>query len=361
MKLFKIILLLLTSTPFYSQELAVESKPLPLTKSFTTYKNKVFCLKSDGKIDIWDVNEMDKTNVIKKDKFNTIYLGTKHGAVFKLDPTDLKLTLYNNKSTLIDRGDYDIFFNSKNELFLMSGYGIHAIEKGKKWSKFDQSGTMVSLCNNVYSRKKQKNWEPKCTKFFFIMPDTIYKDKNGIIWMSKSYGEWRHEYHRFDIEQAAILKPKGDYMINPHYLFEDSFGTIYGTSGSMHFSQSGSISIIENNEVIKSINSTELTDKKGKILFKEGMMIGPSTYNKFNRKFYFSTSSGIYSADLVKNNFINFELIFNPTLNWQQEPLAIGYSMSYEKLDFIDIDQLLFLTSNNGLGLYSNKKIKWLN
>ena len=163
------------------------------------------------------------------------------------------------------------------------------------------------------------------------------------------------------MEKGKIIEHNEDNYISPDYLFEDNLGKIYGTNGSMHFFQFGSIDIIDNNKIIKTINSKTLKDSSNNLIFEEGIMLGPATYNQYNRRFYFSTTKGIFVADFYKNEFINFKEFLKPKLNWKQEPLAIGVSMSYKKLEFIEKNKLLILTLNNGLVFYDNDKKIWLN
>ncbi len=347
----------------------VESKEV-LVKSFKVSENYIFCSNTNGIIYVWNLNTMEKVdslkldntffNCITKDKNGHIYLGTKNSKIYKINNNKLELIL-DLSSKIKDREIYHIYFNSKNELFVIHNRGIYSPSKNKTWSEFDQRGTIVSLKKRVFIGKKRKPWGYKYLKDFFTLPDYIYKDKSGVLWMSKSYGEWGSSSHRFSIEKEIIIKNDEDNYISPDYLFEDNSGLLYGTNGSMHFFQYGSIEIIENNKIKKNINSKEIRGTDGNVIFKDGLMLGPATYNEFNGKYYFSTTNGIYEAEFSNNEFVNFKQFWQPKLNWKQEPLAIGVAMSYKELKFVDETKLLVLTSNNGLALYDGKSMKWLN
>lgn len=358
-----LLIVILVNNFIFAQNNKITDKKKQVTKYFKISKNYVYCVNTLGNIDIWNITEEKKIDSIKindtifscvtKDNNGNIYFGTRNSNIYKVN--NGKLDLFLNLNTEIkEKVIHHIYFNSKDELFIVHNGGIYSPSKNKTWSEFDQRGSIVS--------RGKKN------KDFFMLPDYIYKDKDGVLWMSKSYGEWGSSSHRFNIEKEMIIKNKEGSYISSDYIFEDNSDKLYGTNGSMHFFQRGSIDIIEGNKIIKNINIIRINENeikggnnKKEVVLENSLMLGPGTYNEFNGKYYFSSTNGIYEAELNNNEFINFTQFLKLKLNWKQEPLAIGVAMSYKELKFIEKGKLLILTSNNGLALYYDKNIKWLN
>ncbi len=359
------LILILYNLSLFAQKTESNKDKITLVSSYKVSDNYIYCTNKNGDITIWNTLKKAKTDSIQitgtfftcvsKDTDGDIFFGSKQGDIYKFDKKEHKLSIFLSLKRKKSKNEiHKIYFNSKNELFIILSNGIYSASKNKLWSKFDQRGTIVSL-------RKKTIWGHRIVKKFFTVPDYLYQDKKGVIWMSKSYGEWGSSSHRFDIENEKIIKNDDDNYMSPDYLFEDTTGKIFGTNGSMHFFQFGSINIINGNKIIKTIDSKTLKTSDKKLISENGIMLGPATYNQYNHKFYFSTTKGIFSADFNKNEFINFKEYWNPTLNWKQEPLAIGVAMSYKELEFIEKNKLVILTTTNGLVLLDNDKEFWLN
>ena len=84
--------------------------------------------------------------------------------------------------------------------------------------------------------------------------------------------------------------------------------------------------------------------------------VGPGAYNKIDKSIYFATSTGFYKADPTTDK-IKPKFLFNAKFTWSREPMAIGVTMSILKLDFTTDNRLLFLTENDGLGIYDGKTL----
>ena len=76
---------------------------------------------------------------------------------------------------------------------------------------------------------------------------------------------------------------------------------------------------------------------------------------------YFATQKGIYRASVPNEGEIKeIELVFTPELLYSRENLAIGYQMAIKKIEFTVDNKLIFLTVNNGIGIYDGQHIKML-
>ena len=89
--------------------------------------------------------------------------------------------------------------------------------------------------------------------------------------------------------------------------------------------------------------------------------IGASTIDAATETLYIATQKGIYQTPLPKSGRVtNIELLCNRQLYWEREPLAIGAKMAIKKL-FFHNGKLFFLTAQNGIGVYHEGVINYLN
>jgi hypothetical protein len=129
-----------------------------------------------------------------------------------------------------------------------------------------------------------------------------------------------------------------------------------------------SVSIIFDGFNRKAIQDTTVKVEKGKngeftVISKrhpipEEPFVGPGIFNKSDTCIYFATNEGFYKASLPNEGKVNnARLLFNPTLSWEREPLAIGVGMTVKRIEFTADNKLLFLTSNDGFGIYDGHKL----
>lgn len=104
--------------------------------------------------------------------------------------------------------------------------------------------------------------------------------------------------------------------------------------------------------------SKDFIDTTKTNFFEGGIFVGPGEYNSYENKLYFATTEGFYrSAIPDKRRIKNPELLFTPKLMWERERLAIGVGMAVKKLEFTNDNRLVFLTSNNGIGVYAENEL----
>lgn len=337
-----------------------------LTKMLVDSEN-LYALNANGQLYVWDLKTLKKKYTsdttedytsIAKDNLNKIYLGTGNGEIYSLNTNDYLTDIYFHLKK--DYSVSDIFFNSKGELFLIIPYAIYDPVKDKYWNDFKHqpNGMIVSKRYLFFFRKR--------TNEYFDMPQYTFIDSKDRIWMTKSFGEFGGSIQIFDTKERKELSSEIDSLdfglIFPKSVFEDKSQNIYITSGLQHFMNSGDIFKINNNLSTKIYDSEDFRDTSDTKLFSDGIFVGPGAYNPYDNKIYFATTDGFYRASIPTEGRIgNPELIFKPELLWDREPLAIGVSMSLKKIDFTDDNRLVFLTSNNGIGIYDGKKLIMLN
>lgn len=326
----------------------------------------IYALNSNGQLATWDLKNLTRTftsdttvkyTSIAKDNSNKIYLGTAKGKIFTFNKNDYSIDLH-----LELKKDYsvtDIFFNSADEIFLIVPFAIYDPVKDKHWTDFKHqpNGMIVSKRFLFFFRKR--------TNQYFDMPQYTFIDSQDRIWMTKSFGEFGGSVQIFDTRKRTELNADIDSLnfglLFPKSVFEGKNQNIYITSGLQHFMNSGDIFRIKNNLATKIYDSEDFRDTTDNNPFGGGIFVGPGAYNPFDNKIYFATTEGFYRASIPNEGRIeNPELIFKPELLWDREPLAIGVSMSLKKLEFTDDQRLVFLTSNNGIGIYDGTELKMI-
>jgi hypothetical protein len=361
----KILTLLVLLTGFFSQaqtdSLKIEN---PTFKSMIVGDDKLYALDNNGFLSVWDLKNLEKIyksidtvkhfSSISKDKQNQIFIGTEDGKILKLNKSNFSTELF-----IKLKRDYfvsDIFFNSENEIFLIVPYAIYDPIRNEKWTDF------VHSPNGIIVRKRFLFFFRKKTNTYFDMPQYTFIDSKDRIWMIKSWGEFGGTVQIFDTRKKRELKANIDNLdfglLSPKSVFEDDKKNIYVTSGLQHFMNSGEIYKISDNKASLIYSSENFRDTTDNNPFDSGVFVGPGQYNENEHKIYFATTSGFYRSEIPKEGRIkNPEFLFKPDLIWEQEPLAIGIGMTIKKLEFTKDNKLVFLTSNNGIGIYDGKKL----
>lgn len=246
-----------------------------------------------------------------------------------------------------------------------------------------------------------------------IPMDYVFLDKEQNVWFAYDAGEWGGDVCFFNLKSKEFIydnwlrleddekfKDKNEYFIELQNKFSDKIkinqndtifkfpyelnissgmkGVVYDdednifiSSSGMHFSIDGSISKIYKTEVkdfYKSCFDEDILDqikdndttKIGKFLFRNiTEYLGPLAYNKFNKSIYYYSSNGFYklSGNQCKNSK---EFIFKPWIEWTAGlPDAVGYQMNVIKFEFVSEREIIFLTSNNGIGYFDGKSVKY--
>lgn len=323
----------------------------------------VYALNANGRLYVWDLktfkrrytsDSTENYTSIAKDNLNKIYLGTGNGKIYSLNTNDFSTDIYFHLKK--DHSVSDIFFNSKGELFLIVPYAVYDPVQDKYWTDFKHqpNGMIVSKRFLFFFRKR--------TNEYFDMPQYTFIDSKDRIWMTKSFGEFGGSVQIFDTRERMELSSDIDSLnfglLFPKSVFEDKSQNIYITSGLQHFMNSGDIFLIKNNLASKIYDSEDFRDTTNANPFNSGIFVGPGAYNSFDNKIYFASTDGFFRTSIPNEGRIeNPELLFNPELLWDREPLAIGVSMSVKRLEFTEDNKLVFLTSNNGIGIYDEKKM----
>lgn len=365
MKRIILILLIFRTGIIFSQTDSLKTNYLSI-KSSIIHNQEILAIDNNGKLNIWDLKTFKKIfqsnnqntffTSLGKNKNGQFFIGTKKGRVLKFDRKEksIKQFLKLKKNFWTIEG---IVFNAESEIFLIMPFGIYEPQSDKLWTEFEHKGVLMTVYVKKFLGFKKR------LKKYFSKPDYTFIDKNQIMWMSKTFGEFGSVMQLFDLKNKKIINlPDSLSFGEPKSMFDSNDGTIFITSGLHHFMQSGSITKIKNFKTIGTYNSNELKDKDGKLVFPNEIFIGSGNYNPYDKKIYFSTTNGVYKTGFLEGKELkNIELVFQPKLTWKQEPLAIGIDTAIKKIDFLSNGDLILITESNGIGIYRNNKLNWLN
>jgi hypothetical protein len=370
--LFTSIFLFLLGNVGFAQSDSLKIERISKTKfsyrSIVVVDNKIFALNDIAKLVIWDLDKLDTIHfshndnyvhytAICKDKLNQIYLSTDEGFVYKINPTDLSFS----KFLKIKYPIHSICFNSINKIFLIVPNAVYQPEEKRHWDKFSNHA------GGIIVHKKKMLFFKKRIYTFFRIPQFTYLDNTDRWWMCSSFGEFGGEAQIFDTRKERIYDNNFDInngLIFPKSIFEDTIGNIFITSGIQHFGSSGTIiKITSERKITKIYDSKDYIEipKWNLSTSNDGIFVGPGAYNKDDNCIFFSTNKGFYKALLPSEGKLkNPQLLFSPQLSWDREPLAMGVGMAIKSLEFTIDNKLLFLTSNDGIGIYDGQKLTFL-
>lgn len=355
-------------------------------KEFEVVENKIYAVTNGDSLVLINIKNskvkfLDKNvvSIIKNSKGN-IFLIKNDGDVFgqNLKSKFIKVT------SLTANKFYAIKVDNNDEVIVFSDKAIHYENQ--------------EFIPNIESPFYRKSGRRKRNEFL-IPADYLFVDKKNYMWFAYNAGEWGGNVCFFDLNQKKFIYDLNDnngenFPYSNSYISSSIKGVvyknedIYTSSSSMHFYVSGAfyklkkldkkyitcsnISVLEHTSI--SIDSLKLrhqklsyyTDKQWEelqnltTLYSE--YLGPITFNKFNNSLYYYSNLGFFKLFEKDDCVFSKEFYFKPEISWQYGlPDAVGYQMNISKFEFISINELVFLTSSNGIGFYNGKELKYFN
>ena len=339
----------------------------PSFHSMLITDNYLLALNKTGKLSIWDLGSLEKIAIytdtsiqytsLAKDRYDEIFIGTNRGRIFRIDTSDFSTELFLELKKRVEVTK--MFFNSANRLYLIVPTAIYDPLTGKYWNKFKHEPSGI----NRKRRFLYFFWRK--TNTYFAWPSYTFIDRQDRIWMTASFGEFGGSVQVFDTRKTKELKADFDNinfgLLFPKSVFDDDKGNVYLTSGLQHFMKTGQIYRISNSTATTIYDSQDFKDTTSSNFMYSGIFVGPGAFNEQEQKIYFATTNGFYRSEIPERGRIkNPELLFTPDLDWENEPLAIGIAMTIKKVGFTSDNRLVFLTSNNGIGIYNGEKLTML-
>lgn len=323
-------------------------------KDFAYDGDRIWGLTTEGKLALFDATNGDPISdnvkndsaiiVLTNDKEGNIIIGDKSKAIKKYDKqTKTWRTLFKFDNNLLA-----ITFDSKNNCYLITNKGI-----------YDNSSS------TYFYPDSSQNHQIRHQAGWFREP-TFLTDKNDNIWVGFGYGEWGGELFIFNTKGKKFIIPqlKGfPITLNPIKSIFESSENVFVTSGLMHFSTSGSIAKFDNfhsSLVFESEEHKKFPKDSTNDEFIDGEYIGPGVYNEKDNCIYFYSQNGIFKGnpknDLSKID--NWTKVLQPNLHWTNgQPDAVGSPMNVLKLKFVNSDKLIFVSQNDGIGIYDGKTL----
>lgn len=361
MKYLHILLLLLLHTFGYSQSDAAKVQ----YREMIMDGKHLYALSAKGELAVWDIGSFKKLyqiqdtmfSAIAKDRNNSIHIGTKDGRLARINTESFGLDWYSQLKKKVHI--HNIFFNSKNKMFLTVPYCVYDPLNDKKWNKFKiirTAGMSVSVVKKflffTYLRP---------AKYHFMLPKYAFTDSSDRIWMANSFGEFGTALNVFDANKEAELDPdifENYGLLHLQSVFEDNKNNVFITSGLQHLGYSGgNIYKIINDKAVTIFDSDDYSPKTPE----GGLYIGPGAYSAKEQKVYFAAENGIYRAVVpVVGKITEIEKVVAPELQSNRENLAIGMQMAIKKMEFTPDNKLVFLTANNGIGIFNGKDVMML-
>ena len=323
----------------------------PTIKDMIAKDSLLYAVTTDGKLKCWNLSTEKKNTVthnlrftftaIGSDKQQNVVVGTNNGKLFTLSDKGLQLLHAMQKPYTIEH----IVFNSQNEPYLIIRNALYAPLTHTYWTAFPQQTTV-----GIRIEKRAKE--------FFRFPSCVFVDAHDVIWMTNFYGEFGGSFQLFDSKERKPLNRSIENLelglFFPQSIFSDGkTDAVYIASGLQHLINSGDIFKIDNYTAEKILNDDDFD-------LNNRLFIGASTIDPVTQTLYIATQKGIYKTFLSESGKIgNLELLCEPKLRWEREPLAIGAKMAIKKLLLVR-GNLLFLTSQNGIGVFENGNISYL-
>ena len=323
----------------------------PTIKDMIAKDSLLYAVTTDGKLKCWNLSTENKKTVthnsrftftaISSDKQQNVVVGTNNGKLFTLSDNGLQLLHTMQKPYTIEH----IVFNSQNEPYLIIRNALYAPLTHTYWTAFPQQTTV-----GIRIEKRAKE--------FFRFPSCVFVDAHDVIWMTNFYGEFGGSFQLFDSKERKPLNRSIENLelglFFPQSIFSDGkTDAVYIASGLQHLINSGDIFKIDNYTAEKILNDDDFD-------LNNRLFIGASTIDPVTQTLYIATQKGIYKTFLSESEKIgNLELLCEPKLRWEREPLAIGAKMAIKKLLLVR-GKLLFLTSQNGIGVFENGNISYL-
>jgi hypothetical protein len=310
-----------------------------------TEKGKlIFFDKENGK-KIDSINIPSKAVLLAKDKLGEIVVVDEKNKINKYIKDKKTWEQIASSKTNV----FGVLFDSKNTCYIITENGIENTKTNKRYF------SKKSLNHQIHYKNK---WGK---------PYTYYIDKNDRIWIGFGYGEWGGNIFIFDIKKEKFLTPNfGNFVIElwPIKSFFETDENVFASSGLQHMMTSGILVKFENIKATEFYESkSDWSKPQGKDSISnmlEGEYIGPATFDKFNNSIYYYSQEGIKKGNLDKDlsKKENWKLIIKPKLQWNYgQPDAVGSPMNVLKLEILDEKRLIFLSQNDGIGLFNGKEL----
>lgn len=307
---------------------------------------------------------------------------------------------------------------NKNSIKIINSELFKGIKKQKyfrpyKILSFKSEYLIISQSGIIYRNKLHKNKNSISNfsvskKRGIYKPDLSFIDSDNLLWLCFDRGEFGEDVVFFDLNSCKYFEIQKIYQKEPYYsessleykmkmskkhsdkiklideqlyykfpynlpvynpikgIVQNNDGKYLITQSLMHSMTSSSIYFLT-----KKDNYTSHNFLKDLIEYREPFIedirenyialeyVGNCTYNAFNNSFYYYSDKGFFKIIESKSK-TEKELLFKPNLKWKFGlPNSMGYQMNIIKFEFISENEMIFLTSNNGIGYFNGTNVKY--
>ena len=156
-------------------------------------------------------------------------------------------------------------------------------------------------------------------------------------------------------------------IFNPIRGIVEKEGKLFISKSLIHFSVDSHFSLLydfDNGDFYKSFDLTKIllefvpyNQYETDLYVNE--FLGPLHLNKFNKSIYYYSDKGFFKI-IEDNGKYDKEFIFKPLINWSvTNRNNLGADINVTKFEFISEKELVFLTTNNGIGYYNGTEVKY--
>jgi hypothetical protein len=201
-------------------------------------------------------------------------------------------------------------------------------------------------------------------------PISACMDSQDKIWVGFNKGEFGGDLYCFDTQKKVFIDftfcnidEYEKYKMGPPFqsIFANDQGDIYMTTGSDH--------LMPGHGRLYQFSGTE-----GKLVFnwsEQPMVrvkgwdmeeyVGPGFYNSQTKKIYYYSDRGFFRQKGTGKNIEGWELVIKPEMFWTGGGFQVGPAMNIIQFDFIDGEDFVFTAMLDGVGIYREGKIHFLN
>lgn len=330
--------------------------------------------------EITTLAKTSKGELIIADKQGRIFKRTKRGKLIKKDTVEGKvyeILIAKNDNPVVITSSY-IRFKNQNFVPDKKSKMYNQIGKGFKTKR------LIPM-DVVFLDKEQRVWfgydagEWGGTICFFDL-DTkeFYSDEGLWLLYYDKYDVFEHNSSKLFKEFPDKVKIIGnDTLIKfPHNLeisnikgvAQNEKGDIFISESLMHFFVSGDLNVFKTTKEKKYYQKISMTHvleqdstitNKGEVWSYLNEYIGPNSFNKYNKSFYYYSNLGFFKI-IEKGNSYTKEFVFKPWIIWTPGLAnSVGYQMNVIKFEFISEKEIVFLSSNNGIGYFDGKSVTY--
>lgn len=363
-------------------------------KEFEVVGNIVYAVTNSNYLIVFDLKQ-DKIIKVKREVIS-VSKNSKQEIVF-LNKQNQIIKYKNGKVRQINIicEPYKLILDKKNNPIVISDIGLIYDNK------------IFEPLNVKYNRVFYEVKSIDDKKKVFMNPDLIFLDSKNRLWLTYDRGEFGEDILFFDLEKRAFYKDdylsvdvdyqktnenEDKYFEDLHKAFPDKIkatgkdtlykfpnqlpiynpirgivekdGNFFISQSLIHFFIDSYFCLIydfDNENFYKSLNLTnsflEIKDPKGFAMVNE--FLGPLQINKFNNSVYYYSDKGFFKIIEDKGKY-NKEFIFKPWITWSATNRNnLGADINVTKFEFISENELVFLTTNNGIGYYNGTEVKY--